>query len=271
MSLLLSNENARNIGWTRDDEFLLVRSWIWSVRVRAIQTNEPTPPEFDRYAHSYAELLEDPIRTRFANDPLHFHRRKSLLIEGLLKRTGVVSAKQRWLDVGCGRGELLNISGRNFARAIGCDLSAGMLCSNDSIEVHKQPSPVELPFDDSSVDFVTAVCVYHHVQDRDRPLLTREIRRVLTPGGICCIIEHNPWNPVTKAIVRRCPVDVDAKLLTAKMASRLLQTATFEHISTDYFLYFPERFFDRLNSIERKLAKIPFGGQYALVARAPLR
>jgi len=234
-----------------------------------MQTSEKDRPEFDRYAHSYAELLEDPIRNRFAHDPLHFHRRKWLLIERLLKRSGVTLRTQRWLDVGCGRGELLKMAGSNFAQAIGSDPSAGMLSTSAPFRMHEQPSPVELPFGDGSVDFVTAVCVYHHVHGGARALLTSEIRRVLTPGGLCCIIEHNPWNPVTRAIVQRCPVDVDAELLTARRASMLLQAAGFESLRTDYFLYFPERLFNRLSSMERMLCKIPFGGQYALLARAP--
>jgi hypothetical protein len=65
-------------------------------------------------------------------------------------------------------------------------------------------------------------------------------------------------------------VDVDAELLTARRASMLLQTVGFESLSTDYFLYLPERLFNRLSYIERAVCKFPFAGQYALVARAPL-
>jgi len=234
-----------------------------------MRTSEKDRPEFDDYAHSYAELLEDPIRKRFAQDALHFHQRKWLLIESLLKRAGVPSTRQRWLDVGCGQGELLELGGGNFAQAIGCDPSASMLSSGATFRMHEQPSPVELPFRDSSVDFVTAVCVYHHVHGSARTLLTSELKRVLTPGGFCCIIEHNPWNPVTRAIVRRCPVDAGAELLTAQRARMLLQAAGFESPSTDYFLYFPQLLFNRLSSMERMLSNIPFGGQYALLARAP--
>lgn len=50
-----------------------------------------------------------------------------------------------------------------FAQATGCDPSTGMLSSNVSFRTFEQPSSVELPFDDSSFDFVTAVCVMHHV------------------------------------------------------------------------------------------------------------
>ena len=147
--------------------------------------------------------------------------------------------------------------------------SAKLLPASSSSSPLPQPTLVELPFGDASVDFVTAVCVYHHVHGAARTLLTREIRRVLTPGGLCCIIEHNPWNPVTRAIVRRCPVDVDAELLTARCATSLLKSTGFEALHLEYFLYFPELVFNRIAPVEGMLRKIPFGGQYALLARAP--
>jgi SAM-dependent methyltransferase len=226
-------------------------------------------PEFDRYAPSYSALLDDPIRNRFARDPLHFHRRKWLLIRTLLKRFGVAAEMQRWLDVGCGQGQLLELAGGNFKQATGCDPSAVMLPSHATFTVLEQPSPADLPFDDCSFDFVTAVCVYHHVHGGARPRLTNEIKRVLAPGGLCCIIEHNPWNPVTQAIVRRCAVDMDAELLSARTTLKLLEASGFECLATDYFLYSPERLFNRLRWIEGKLHKVPFGGQYISLARAP--
>ena len=234
-----------------------------------MKTSEQVRPEFDQYAPSYSELLDDPVRNRFAQDPLHFHRRKWSVIQRLLKRAGVIVSTQRWLDVGCGRGELLEIAGSHFAQAIGCDPSAGMLSFHPSFGMHQQLSLVELPFEDRSVDFVTAVCVYHHVHGVARAQLTREIERVLAPGGLCCIIEHNPWNPVTNAIVKRCPVDADAELLTARTAGRLLREAGFQTLSTDYFLYLPEKLFQHLGFLEEMLRRPPFGGQYALLARAP--
>ena len=242
---------------------------LWSERGLNLQTDEKERPEFDQYAASYAELLDDPIRNRFARDALHFHRRKWFLIERLLKSAGVAPVTLRWLDVGCGRGELLQLAGANFAQALGCDPSAGMLGSNASFRRIEQPSLVELPFGDGSVDFVTAVCVYHHVHGRSRMLLTNEIKRVLSPGGWCCIIEHNPWNPVTRVVVKRCAVDVDAELLAAQDAIRLLDASGFRSLRTAYFLYFPERLFNKFGALERVLYKIPLGGQYALLARTP--
>lgn len=228
-----------------------------------------TPNEFDRYAPSYAELLDDPLRNRFARDPIHFHWRKWLVIDGLLQRASVLLSAQRWLDVGCGRGELLELAGGNFSQAVGCDPSVGMLPAHTSFKTYQQPSLVKLPFEDNSFDFVTAVCVFHHVHGKDRALLANEIRRVLSPGGWCCIIEHNPWNPVTQLIVRRCPVDADAELLTARQAGSLLNESGFKPVNLEFFLYFPERLFHVLSAAERVLSKLPLGGQYALLARVP--
>jgi SAM-dependent methyltransferase len=236
----------------------------------SLQTKESAAPEFNLYAEFYEQLLEDPLRQRFARDPLHFYRRKWSLIQLLLKRAGVDPRQQRWLDVGCGQGEMLRIAGSSFAQASGCDPSAGMLASCTSSPVREQPSPSVLPYEDGSMDFVTAVCVYHHVHGNDRALLMREVRRVLAPGGLYCIVEHNPWNPITQTIVRRCPVDIDAELLTPRRARRLLVAAGFEVLGSSYFLYLPESLFGRFGAVESALEHVPLGGQYALLARAPI-
>jgi ubiquinone/menaquinone biosynthesis C-methylase UbiE len=235
-----------------------------------LNTAEKESPEFDLYAASYEELLDDPLRNRFARDPIHFHRRKWLLIDRILNRAGAISRNMRWLDVGCGRGELLELAGSKFAQATGCDLSTGMLSSDVSFKTFVQPSPVELPFDDGSFDFLTVVCVLHHVHGFDRTLLFNEMRRVLSPGGFCCIIEHNPWNPVTRAIVKRCPIDADAQLLTARKASKLLENSGFNSPTRKYFLYLPETLFYKFGAIERVLSVMPLGGQFALLAKVPL-
>lgn len=224
-------------------------------------------PEFDQYAAGYSSLLQDPIRNRFVNNSDFFHRRKWILIRDFLAQDKAAPSQLSWLDVGCGQGELLKLAGGEFARAVGCDPSTKMTEICAPVLIEQQQSPTELPFPDDCFDFVTAVCVYHHVHGDARTLLTKSIHRVLKPGGVFCVIEHNPWNPVTQLIVKRCPVDLDAELLTAPEATRLIRSAGLELIETAYFLYFPERMFKRMASIEHYLRKWPCGGQFATFCR----
>ena len=235
-----------------------------------MSANSKTPQEFDEYAESYAALLDDPMRRRFTEDPLHFHKRKWDILADILLAEGKDPAKMGWLDVGCGQGDLLNLAGGQFARAVGCDPSSAMLKSTSSFEMRRQISATEIPYGNDSFDLVTAVCVYHHVHGPNRDLLTKEVMRVLKPGGLCCVIEHNPWNPVTRAIVKRCPVDVDAELMTASEASEFFRCHGFKPLRTDYFLYLPEGLYRRFGPWERHLRRIPFGGQYILTMGTPL-
>jgi SAM-dependent methyltransferase len=108
--------------------------------------------------------------------------------------------------------------------------------------------------------------VYHHVEAKDRAALSAEIGRVLRPKGTACIIEHNPFNPVTQLLVSRIPVDDDAHLLTAGTAHRLLREAGLASSETLYFLYFPETLYQKARKIESWLRRVPAGGQYAAFA-----
>lgn len=235
-------------------------------------TVETRPPEveFDDYAEAYAILLADPVRDRFSSGSDFFHRRKAALIADFFTQRKILPAAIRWLDVGCGGGELLALAGNAFAQAVGCDPSLKMMQRCEALSIYKQSSATELPFPDASFDFVTAVCVYHHVHGADRARLTESISRVLKPGGVFCIIEHNPWNPVTRVIVNRCPIDVDAELINVRGAQQILTAAGLEIIERRFFLYLPQRFFRVAGWIENYFAKMPLGGQFALFGRKPL-
>jgi SAM-dependent methyltransferase len=223
--------------------------------------------EFDDYASNYDGLLRDPMRDGFVDNPEFYHRRKWLLILNFLRNHRIDVSKTEWLDVGCGKGELLGYGRAQFGRVAGCDPSREMVRNAEKIEVHLQEAPDVLPFPDGSFNFATAVCVYHHVEELERVPLTREIQRILRPNGTFCMIEHNPFNPVTRFVVRRSPIDVDAHLLTARTARRLSAAAGLRALQTEYFLYLPEKFYDKAPWFEGLLGKLPLGGQYAMFAR----
>jgi SAM-dependent methyltransferase len=232
-----------------------------------------TRPEFDALSGSYDELLKDPIRDRFtAGTSEFFHIRKRDLIREYMRQRGIDSRRLAWLDIGCGRGELLTLLRGDFAKAAGCDPSAGMLeaggLSAAGVDTRVQNAGERVPFSDGQFDFITAVCVFHHVPPAMRASLTKDIRRVLKPGGTFCIIEHNPYNPVTRLIVSRTPVDADAILLRSSETRGLLRKQGFRIDRQQYFLYFPEAVYRRVGALEAALQHVPFGGQYAVFAKA---
>ena len=81
------------------------------------------------------------------------------------------------------------------------------------------------------------------------------------------MIEHNPFNPVTRLIVSRTPVDADAILLPASESWRLARKAGLAPLERDYFLYFPRALYPYLGRMEAALTKVPLGGQYAVFSR----
>src|SRR3954471_9447968 len=158
-------------------------------------------PEFDQFSESYEQLLNDPIRNRFSPGGTEFfHVRKRDLIRDYFRRRNMDTRKLAYLDLGCGKGELASMLRNDFARVMGCDPSAGMLSAGElvskGIEVRVQDNLSLIPCEDGTFDFVTAVCVFHHVPLSARAALVLEARRVLKPGGALAIIEHNPYNPV---------------------------------------------------------------------------
>jgi SAM-dependent methyltransferase len=226
------------------------------------------PPRFDELSSSYDELLRDPLRDRFTGqEEMFFHRRKADLIRRFFRRRHMPTGGLRYLDVGCGKGELLNLLKSEFRQAAGCDVSAEMMSrirQDSGVETRVQDDAVRIPFEDGEFDLVTVVCVYHHVPPPSRRALTAEVGRVLRPGGVFCVIEHNPLNPVTRLIVRRTPVDVDAILLRAHEARGLSTGAGFTLLERAYFLYFPQALYRYFGQLEALLSRVPLGGQYAL-------
>ena len=224
-----------------------------------------TGSRFDQLSSSYEELLRDPLRNRFTGqEPAFFHRRKADLIRAFFRQRGLSASKLRYLDVGCGKGELLQLLQSDFKQLAGCDISPGMLRQIAGIDTRIQKDSTQVPFGDAEFDLVTAVCVYHHVPPSAHPALTAEISRVLRPGGIFCMIEHNPFNPVTRLVVSRTPVDADAILLPASEARRLAAEAGLAPLEQAYFLYFPQALYRHVGQFEALLTKLPLGGQYAL-------
>lgn len=101
------------------------------------------------------------------------------------------------LDLGCGRGEWLEVLGEGGIRARGVDLDDGMLAEaarrglaaerGDALSAIRA-APEE------SLDLVSAFHVVEHLPFADVEALVRESLRVLQPGGLLVLETPNPDN-----------------------------------------------------------------------------
>ena len=101
------------------------------------------------------------------------------------------------LDLGCGRGEWLELLRDQGLRGLGVDLDDGMLedCRALRLEVETQDAILKLQsLPDSSVSIVSAFHLVEHIRFDDLRTLVSEAHRVLKPGGILIMETPNPEN-----------------------------------------------------------------------------
>ncbi len=104
----------------------------------------------------------------------------------LLDRQGQAGAP-RFLDAGCGTGNILvHLGGRGTA--VGVDLAEEALrfCRTRGVGVARA-GLLELPFRDEVFDCVTSLDVLYHRWVTDELAATREMCRVLRPGGLLLV------------------------------------------------------------------------------------
>ena len=169
------------------------------------------------------------------------------------------------LDVGCGDG-LFDRYLAGLGELDGADASEAMIERARETNPHARyhvADGVGLPFADDAFDLVFTVCVLHHVPPEERDRFAAELRRVTRPGGLVVVFEHNPWNPLTRLVVARCPFDEDTVLLGRREASRRLATAGLRTVEHGYLLFSPWR----ATRLERLLARVPLGAQYYVAAQ----
>ncbi|WP_434658144.1 class I SAM-dependent methyltransferase [Sulfurimonas sp. NW9] len=101
------------------------------------------------------------------------------------------------LDIGCGRGEWLELLRENDVIAKGVDLDEGMLheCSRRSLHVECADG-IELlkKQQDESLMLVSAFHVVEHISFEDLQTFIKEAKRVLKPAGLLILETPNPEN-----------------------------------------------------------------------------
>lgn len=218
--------------------------------------------QFDQYHRSYGAVVQSSIDFSGLPHDFFLQAKAGLMREKIAAHFG--SRRPDGLDVGCGVGAFHPYVRDLFARFCGADISAKSIREAQSKRADVEYAAydgVTLPYPADAFDFVSAICVMHHVPPAQWPSFMAELRRVTRAGGMIAVIEHNPFNPLTRLAVSRCEFDRDAVLLRAVKTERLMEKAGLSRISSDYFLFFPLKAV-MVQKAERAIRKLPLGAQY---------
>jgi len=217
---------------------------------------------FDSFAQDYVTEVDKAARVSVVGVAVE---KKRLILDVLRVHLGDPKGL-RVLDIGCGIG----LVDRELEADVG--LLCGVDLSRDSLNLAKTRAPatrfalydgMNLPIANASFDAVFAVSVIHHVPPAVRGAFMTEMLRPVVDHGLAIIIEHNPFNPVTRRIVSRCAFDADAILLNCRQARELLAAAGAPTVGRRYMGFSPVR-----NAVieraERSFAWLPIGAQYCV-------
>lgn len=223
------------------------------------------PGVFAEYASRYADAVQNVIGAS-GESVAYFAELKARLSRHAVRGVPI----NQILDFGCGVGNTTRCLASAFrgARVTGFDLSGPSIEAARSLSGVQWPAidfvegaGAELPFERDVFDLVFASCVFHHIRSDEQATWVREVCRVLRPGGAFLLFEHNPYNPLTRQVVRDCPFDRGVTLLRPGYARRLLQSAGFRVSRARYYFFFP-RILRVLRSVEPLLRWMPMGAQY---------
>jgi SAM-dependent methyltransferase len=222
---------------------------------------------FDQHADAYRNEVERSIA--FAKvDHEQVTERKVEHLLALCERLLGPSREQRLLDVGCGVGLTDSLLTGRVGSLHGIDLSpesvARAAATNPSASYTAFDGST-FPLPDESVDLAFAVCVLHHVPPEARAGFAAELHRVVRPGGIVAVFEHNPLNPLTRVAVNRCELDEGVTLARRGRTQRLLRDAGLRLEEGAYIIFTTSpRWSARA---DRVLGWCPAGAQYYVAAR----
>jgi SAM-dependent methyltransferase len=228
------------------------------------------PATFNSYARDYDKVVEAAIGA--SGESVEFFAE----LKVRLARDAIAPQVPRSiLDFGCGIGNTVRLLAKAFPKAV----VTGVDPSPESIHVARELSSSDarrcrfvvqekarLPFPDESFDVGFTSNVFHHIPRRDHLGWIRELGRVVRPGGILLLFEHNPFNPLTRHSVRLCEFDKGVKLLRPRYARELMRGGGFVPKPPHFYFIFPG-FLRALRPLERFVSSLPLGAQYLVRAQ----
>ena len=226
--------------------------------------------QFDRFADEYEALQAASVRVS-GEGPEYFWRYKVVDLARICAESGV--RPRAVLDFGAGVGNSVPYLREQFPGAeITClDVSRKSL----SVGERRFPGAADfawfdggrIPFNDATYDVAFVACVLHHIAASEHVRLLGELKRVVRPGGMVMVYEHNPYNPVTRKVVRECAYDEGVTLIAPDALTLRFRAAGMPKPSMRYRVFFP-RALAALRPMENALSWLPLGAQYYVYAHA---
>ncbi len=219
--------------------------------------------DFDAYAASYEAELNSAISFAGQDASVFTEAKARALLRLAEERLGDL-ANASALDVGCGTGAIHGALAPRFGELHGVDVSGGLLDvarSNNQDVAYQAYDGVVLPFESNTFDLSFAICVLHHVSPEGWAAFTAEMARVVRPGGLVAVVEHNPLNPLTRLVTLRCAFDEGITLVRRRRLEQLLRSARVPDSASRYILFSPWRG-AAVERVEHHLGRLPLGAQY---------
>ena len=222
---------------------------------------------FDSFSKNYNTVVNDSIR-RTGYDT------ESLVSAKLQKIAhtfpDLTDKKFRLLDFGCGVGNLYGGIAKFFPNAVytGVDPSINSIKKarlrfqvNNAFQGYESQEWTSLKY-----DLIFSGGVFHHIPQKEHSKIIEKLFSLLNQNGRLVIWEHNPLNPITQKIIKDCPIDKDAVLVSSKNIKKLFEGVSFSKVNVSYTAFFP-KFLSPLNQLEPLLEWLPLGGQYVVTGQ----
>ena len=217
--------------------------------------------QFNKVAKNYKETLQA-ANSFIPVDVENYAIIKALHINSFLKKN-FNHQKIKVLDIGCGIGSITKYLTKQNVEVYGIDTSTA------SIELAQQNLPHitflsydgnEIPFEDNSFDFVFCSNVLHHIDVEKRDAFLSTAMKKVKFRGYLGIIEHNPYNPLTRKSVSNCSFDDGCILEKRNTLEKRFEQLGYKYFGR-YILFTPfvSALFFKIDCL---LKYIPLGAQY---------
>lgn len=221
---------------------------------------------FNKFSNNYEDILNRDIK--FSGESAdYFADYKAKFIKDYFGN----NFKGQILDYGCGVGlvikQLIKYFNKDDVKITGFDIANELI-----VKAKEKNSDVEFINDDIELnkkvfDVIILANVLHHIKIDERVNFLINISKLINERGNLFIFEHNPYNPITNAIVKNCILDKDASLLKINELIKILNTAGFSILKKCYIVFFP-KILKSLRFLEPFLSSFPLGAQYVCVCKS---